>query len=126
MDQALTPRPVRIVLTGVALIVFTLYVWVVCSLWRADWLQDHYDQRSLEASVERAPWSAENHRLLGLFFLNVAQDSRRAIESLNHAVELDPYDARYWLDLADAYEVQGAEAVEVWVGHVDNVDELTW
>jgi tetratricopeptide (TPR) repeat protein len=82
----------------------------VLSVWRADWLQDHYEQRSLEASVERAPWSAENHRLLGLFFLNVAQDSRRAIQSLHHAVELDPYDARYWLDLADAYEVQGAEA----------------
>jgi len=82
----------------------------VINVWRADWLQDQHDPQALEASARREPWNAETYWLLGRYFLNAAQDSSRAIGSLNHAVELDPYDARYWLDLSDAYEVGGAEA----------------
>ena len=80
------------------------------TLWRADWLQDQQSPQTLEASARLQPWNAETYWLQGRYFLYVAQDFGRSIGSLLHAVELNPHDARYWLDLADAYEVQGVEA----------------
>src|SRR5712691_534484 len=95
---------------AICIVSLGIYVHAVITVWRADWLQDQHDPQALEASARREPWNAETYWLLGRYFLNAAQDSSRAIGSLNRAVELDPYDARYWLDLSDAYEVGGAEA----------------
>ena len=95
---------------AICIVSLGIYVHAVITIWRADWLQDQHEPQALEVSARREPWNAETYWLLGRYFLNAAQDSNRAIGSLNHAVELDPYDARYWLDLSDAYEVGGAEA----------------
>src|SRR5690242_19768182 len=80
------------------------------TVWRADWLQDQRDQQSLEASSRLEPWNAETHWLLGRYFLNGIQDTNRAVAYLDRAVQMEPYDARYWLDLTEAYQVQGAIA----------------
>jgi len=107
MDQALTPRPVRIFIASAALIVFTLYVGVVCSLWRADWLQDQQDLQSLQASVRFQPWDARTQWFLGRYYLTATQEYAKALPILRHVVELNPYDGRYWMDLATAHEVKG-------------------
>ena len=103
----------RLASVGVAAIcVISLgfYVHAVHSVWRADWLQDQRDQPSLEASASLEPWNAETHWLLGRYFLNGMQDPSHAAAFLNRAVELNPYDARYWLDLTEAYEIEGSGA----------------
>ena len=84
-----------------------LYIYVVLTVWRADWLQDQGDRQSLEASARLEPWDARTHWLLGRYFLNGAQDETRALVSLRRAVKLDPFEGRYWLDLAAAGEVGG-------------------
>lgn len=100
----------RIGTAATCLVFIGFYVHTVLDIWRADWLQDQGDRLSLEASAHLQPWNAGTHWLLGRYFLNGAQESSRAVASLNRAVELDPYEARYWLDLTEAYEVEGAVA----------------
>jgi len=82
-----------------------LYFLTVIRVWRADWLQDQHDQQSLEASAQLEPWDARTPWLLGRYFLNGAQDQTRALANFKRAVNLDPFEGRYWLDLAATYEV---------------------
>ena len=89
-------------LAGACLVFFGLYIYVVLRVWRADWLQDQGDRHSLEASARLEPWDARTHWLLGRYFLNGAQDEPRALVNLHRAVKLDPFEGRYWLDLAAA------------------------
>ena len=99
--------------TGIACLAAVLLAWyvhIVISVWRADRLQDQGDEQSLEASAALQPWNAETHWLLGRYFLSAAQNSRLGLAHLNRAVELDPYEAGYWLDIAEAYQVKGEPA----------------
>ncbi len=107
MEGFITSRPRRIAAAVFAIVAFAFYVYAVYSVWRADWLQDRRDPGSLEASAHLQPWDAETQWLLGQYFLNGTQDYDRALTSLHRAVELNPYEARYWLDLAVAHEVRG-------------------
>ena len=99
-------RPARIAGAVTCALLVCFYIYTVLRLWRADWLQDQHDQASLEASVRLEPWDARTHWLLGMYFLNAAQDQTRALAHLNRAVELNPFEARWWLDLAAANEVK--------------------
>jgi tetratricopeptide (TPR) repeat protein len=62
---------------------------------------------SLERSVRLSPGNADYRHRLGRYFAFVAADPQSAIESLRAAVRLNPHDARYWFDLAAAYQVTG-------------------
>jgi len=62
---------------------------------------------SLERAVRLSPGNADYRHRLGRYFAFVAADPQSAIESLRAAVELNPHDARYWFDLAAAYQVTG-------------------
>jgi hypothetical protein len=57
--------------------------------------------------VRLSPGNADYRHRLGRYFAFVASDPQSAIESLRAAVELNPHDARYWFDLAAAYQVAG-------------------
>ena len=61
----------------------------------------------LERAVKLSPGNADYRHRLGRYFAFVAGDPQSAIESLRSAVALNPYDARYWFDLAAAYQVTG-------------------
>ena len=61
----------------------------------------------LERAVSLSPGNADYRHRLGRYFAFVGGDSQSAMESLRAAVTLNPYDARYWLDLAAAYQVTG-------------------
>src|SRR5438552_10517264 len=98
-------RTVRAGTIAACFIFVGLYIYVVLRVWRADWLQDQGDQQSLEASARLEPWDARTHWLLGRHFLNGSQDPIRALANLNRAVKLDPFEGRYWLDVAAAHEV---------------------
>jgi tetratricopeptide (TPR) repeat protein len=97
----------RLARIGIAIcIVFSgFYIHAVLRIWRADWLQDQHDERSLEASARLEPWDARTHRLLGRYLLNGVEDPAHALANLNRAVKLNPFEGRYWLDLAATYHV---------------------
>jgi len=61
----------------------------------------------LERAVRLSPGNADYRHRLGRYLAFVAGDSQSAIHSLRAAVELNPHDARYWFDLAAAYQVTG-------------------
>jgi tetratricopeptide (TPR) repeat protein len=107
MDRSITSRPIRIGVAAFSIVAFAFYVHAVYRVWRADWLQDQRDRGSLEASAHLEPWDADTQWLLGQYFLNGAQDYENALAHLNRAIELNPYEGRYWLDLAVAHEVRG-------------------
>jgi tetratricopeptide (TPR) repeat protein len=62
---------------------------------------------SLQRAVRLSPGNADYRHRLGRYFAFVAADPQSAIENLREAVELNPHDARYWFDLAAAYQVIG-------------------
>ncbi|HLB91528.1 MAG TPA: tetratricopeptide repeat protein [Terriglobales bacterium] len=61
----------------------------------------------LQRAVWLSPGNADYRYRLGRYFAFVAGDPQSAISSFRAAVALNPYDARYWFDLAGAYEVTG-------------------
>ena len=65
------------------------------------------DLPKLERAVRLSPGNADYRHRLGRYFAFVAGDPQSAIDSLRAAVELNPHDARYWFDLAAAYQVTG-------------------
>jgi len=65
------------------------------------------DLPSLERGARLSPGNGDYRHRLGRYFAFVAGDPQSAIESLRSAVALNPHDARYWFDLAAAYQVTG-------------------
>jgi tetratricopeptide (TPR) repeat protein len=61
----------------------------------------------LERAVMLSPGNADYHYRLARYFAFALGDPQPAIKNYRAAVELDPYDSRYWFDLAGAYEVIG-------------------
>jgi tetratricopeptide (TPR) repeat protein len=107
MESFARSRPARSGVAALAIAVLGFYVYTVLIIWRADWLQDGRDQRSLQASEKLQPWDAQTHWLRGRYLLHADQDPEGAVVTLHRAVELDPYEGRYWLDLAGAYYQRG-------------------
>ncbi|MGA2966716.1 MAG: tetratricopeptide repeat protein [Terriglobales bacterium] len=62
---------------------------------------------SLERAARLSPGNADYRHRLGRYFALIAGDPQSAIESFRAAVALNPHDARYWFDLAGAYQVTG-------------------
>jgi tetratricopeptide (TPR) repeat protein len=67
----------------------------------------HAELPQLERSAQLSPGNADYRQRLGRYFAFVAGEPQLAIDSLQNAVWLNPYNARYWLDLAAAYQVTG-------------------
>jgi hypothetical protein len=61
----------------------------------------------LEWAARLSPGNADYRHRLGRYFAFVGGDPHAAIENLRTAVALNPHDARYWFDLAGAYQVSG-------------------
>jgi len=61
----------------------------------------------LERAVRLSPGNADYRHRLGRYFEFAVGDPQAAIDSLRAAVALNPHDARYWFDLASAYQVTG-------------------
>jgi len=62
---------------------------------------------SLQRAVRLDPWNSDYRNHLGRYYALVARDPGAAIEPYRAAVQLDPHSARYWFDLASAYQVLG-------------------
>jgi tetratricopeptide (TPR) repeat protein len=67
----------------------------------------HAQLPALERAVRLSPGNAEYRYQLGRYFAFVAGDPQSAIESLRAAVDINPHNANYWLDLAGAFQVTG-------------------
>src|ERR1700739_3350772 len=61
----------------------------------------------LEKSIRLEPGNAEYYDLLGRNLALSGPSLDAATQDLQTAVRLNPYEARYWLDLAGAYQIAG-------------------
>ena len=84
-----------------------VYIFLAGTEYAASVFAARAELRSLERSVRLSPGNADYRHRLGRYFAFVAADPQAAIGSLRAAVEINPHDARYWFDLAAAYQVTG-------------------
>src|SRR5579864_3323290 len=96
----------RLVL-GSAVIVCLVYLGFAARLFVASLLGDKVDLVSLQRAVRLDPGNADYRDYLGRYDALVARDPAAAIEPYRAAVQLNPHSARYWFDLASAYQVLG-------------------
>jgi len=91
--------------------VCALVVLAYVALAGKEFAASHFGFRSDEASLRRAvqlsPGNADYEHHLGRYYAFVAGNPQAALESYQAATRLNPHAARYWFDLASAYQVAG-------------------
>lgn len=107
MHVKLNSRPRKLLFALMCLAAVGLYLTVIARYYRAATLSARHNPESLKRAAKIEPWNAEPRWELGRYSLFVAQDSTSAVSHLDAAVALNPHAARYWLDLAAAYQVAG-------------------
>ena len=70
------------------------------------------DPVNLQRAVRLSPGNADYRHRLGRYYAFVAADPQASIDHLQAAVVLNPYQARYWFDLAAAHQVAGSPAAQ--------------
>ena len=73
----------------------------------ATWYGEHVDLAGLQRAAELDPGNADYRDRLGRYYYLIAHDPSAAIEPYRTAVQLNPHSARFWFDLASAYQVLG-------------------
>lgn len=74
------------------------------------WFGERVDLASLNRAARLDPTNADYRNHLGRYHELVARDPAAAIEHYRSAVQMNPHSARYWFDLASAYQVLGDTA----------------
>ena len=107
MQVRLNSRPRKLLFALVCLAAAGLYLTVIARHYAAARVSARLDAASLARAARLEPWDAAPRWELGRYSLFVAQDPTAAVSNLEAAVALNPHVARYWLDLATAYQVAG-------------------
>jgi tetratricopeptide (TPR) repeat protein len=92
---------------GAAIALCLVYVLLAGRLFAGSLFGERVEFASLQRAASLDPWDADYRNHLGRYYALVARDPGAAIEPYRAAVQLDPHSARYWFDLASAYQVLG-------------------
>ena len=100
--------PVRKRVTvALAVVIATVYVGLIASQFLASWFGSNAELSSLRRAAWLDPGNAEYRDHLGRYYYLVARDPAAAVTHYKSAVQINPHSARYWFDLASAYQVLG-------------------
>jgi tetratricopeptide (TPR) repeat protein len=103
-----------------------VYVLLAARLLVASVFGDRPELASLQRAVRLDPGNADYRNHVGRYFALVARDPAAAIEPYRAALRLNPHSARYWFDLASAYQVLGDTANQSWsLAHAIEADPTT-
>ena len=94
----------RLLFGGSALLMFA-YLLLAAKEFAASRFALRPDLPSLERAIRLSPGNADYQHRVGRYFAFVADDPQAALASYNIATRLNPHQARYWFDLASAYQV---------------------
>jgi len=83
------------------------YLWLVTRQWGGAYFSGRPDLASLQRAVRWQPGNADYRHRLGRYLFLIQRSPEAAVESFRAAVGLNPYQARYWFDLAGAYQLLG-------------------
>jgi tetratricopeptide (TPR) repeat protein len=100
-------RDALLILTCV--VTLTIYIYRVVAVYLAGRLADSSQVADLERAIRLVPDDPELPHLLGLQLSASGQidNDNGAVANLRKTVSLNPYIARYWLDLASVYQAAG-------------------
>ena len=107
MRVPLTTRIHKTALVVLLLSFASAYAWWVLLAYRAASFAARLDREGLQRAIALEPGNAEYYDLLGTNLFYAAQDLTSSIAQYKTAASLNPYVARYWLDLARAYLTAG-------------------
>jgi tetratricopeptide (TPR) repeat protein len=107
MEITLNSAPRRAIVIGAVAALGLLYVLLAGRLFVGSLFGERAEFASLQRAVSFDPWNADYRNYLGRYYALVARDPGAAIKPFRAAVQLDPHAARYWFDLASAYQVLG-------------------
>lgn len=121
----------RFCFAGACLIVIGLYLTVAGRAYLAAHLAAKPDLPNIQRAIRLEPSNAEYRALLGGFLVLSGGIPDEAISDFRTAVNLNPYEARYWLDLAGVYQVAGrideqAQSVEQAVKADPTTPNVAW
>lgn len=95
------------VVIAVASVVSLIYLFVAGRLFLASVYADRPELNSLQRAARLDSRNADYRNHIGRYYALVVRDPAAAIEPYRAAVEFNPHSARYWFDLASAYQVLG-------------------
>jgi tetratricopeptide (TPR) repeat protein len=116
---------------GACLIVIGTYLSLTARAYFAVHLAAKPDLSNLQRAAHLEPSNADYRDLLGRNFVLSGTTLDEAIANYRTAVDLNPYEARYWLDLAGAYQIAGrtdeqAQSVEHTVQANPTTPHVAW
>jgi tetratricopeptide (TPR) repeat protein len=97
----------RWLLVAFAATLAVVYAGLAATQFTAFWLGSRVKLTSLEWAARLDPGNADYRDHLGRYYDLVARDPGAAVDQYKAAVQLNPHSARYWFDLAGAYQVLG-------------------
>ena len=107
MRMELRSRLWRFSFAAACFVVVALYLQFSLRAFLAAHLAATPDLANLNKAIRLEPSNAEYRELLGRNLALSGASLDEAISDYRTALHLDPYEARYWLDLAGAYQVAG-------------------
>jgi tetratricopeptide (TPR) repeat protein len=126
MQILLNTLPRKRLAIGAAAVLCAIYVLLAGRLFIASAFGARPEFASLQRAARLDPANAEFCNHLGRYYALVARDPAAAIAPYRAAVELDPHAARYWFDLASAYQVLGDISNQTWaLEHAIEADPTT-
>src|SRR6202161_3691709 len=126
MEVALNSALRKRLVIGAATVLCLLYLLLAGRLFVASLFGERIEFSSLRRATLMDPWNADYRNNLGRYYALVARDPGAAIEPYRAAVQLDPHSARYWFDLASAYQVLGDTSNQTWaLEHAIEADPTT-
>jgi tetratricopeptide (TPR) repeat protein len=103
-----------------------IYILLAGRLFVASAYGERPELPSLERAARLDSGNADYRNHLGRYYALVARDPAAAIEPYRAAVQLNPHSARYWFDLASAYQVLGDISNQTWaLEHAIEADPTT-
>jgi tetratricopeptide (TPR) repeat protein len=111
MQIPLTPGRKRTIAV-LAVVLAAAYVTEATREFVASLLGSRVQLKSLRYAARLEPRNAEFQNHLGRYYDLVARDPATAVGYYRAAVQLNPHSARYWFDLASAYQVLGDTAAQ--------------
>jgi tetratricopeptide (TPR) repeat protein len=92
---------------GAAATLCLLYVLMAGRLFLASALSEQRELPGLQRAARLDPKDADYRNEVGRYYALVARDPEASLDPYRAAVQLNPHSARYWFDLASAYQVLG-------------------
>ncbi len=107
MRIPLTSPARKISLVAASALLLAGYLWLVGRELGGAYFSGRPDLASLQRAVRWQPGNADYRHRLGRYFFLIQRSPEAAVESFRAAVGLNPHQARYWFDLAGAYQLLG-------------------